>query len=86
MDYYFITPAEGYLPKGHRKYGIVRHKGSNISIEFSDNLLTTADLKPYFEHCNTPAKAWNFGCTKAQLLKNPNIIKFTPDSHPEYFI
>lgn len=85
METFFITLP--VIPNNHAKYSRVDRCAEGVSFQFFDSLSNIpGDEYLVFEHPNSRANAWNTGLTKAQLLKHPDLIKFTEYSHPEYFI
>ena len=79
MNSFIATPKQ--LPFKHARYFI--YSSTDHTFTFSDDLFSSTDsdvTSPTFT-------VWNLGkFTLKQILSHPDILIYTPQSHPEYFL
>ncbi len=82
MSLIFITPK--VLPSGHSRYGLVDLASETFAFNSDINQLMSTPRSP-FRHLQG---AWELGdsLTMSDLINHPDVITFTRDSHPEYFL
>lgn len=82
----YVTMPPDKLPINHCKFGkLIVQNNKVTSYSFDDTININEDI--FF---NKLTHFWNYafkdGVTLEQLEKEEDIIIFTKDSHPEYFI
>lgn len=69
------------------KYGKFVKTGSTYTFEFSNELCSLVSKTSLDWRNRTTISAWRLGEMPIDdLLRHPELITFTPDSNPEYFI
>ena len=79
MDSFIATPK--HLLRGHARYFI--YSSTDHTFTFSDDLFSSTDA----DITGPTFTVWNLGkFTLKQILSHPDILIYTPQSHPELFI
>jgi hypothetical protein len=79
LVYLTVHPA----PASHVPYLLVDTDKATMAPSNCVHTLNTSNMIPILDI----EYYWNLGCkTLDELLAHPNVIQFTEDSHPEYFI
>ena len=82
MNLIFITPK--VLPSGHSRYGLIDLDAETFTFDDDLNQIIYEPRQPFEEFTG----AWDFDLdsTLSELISHPDVITFTRDSHPEYFL
>lgn len=84
MTTYIYNPK---APPDHCKYGKFIKTGNTYMFGFGNDLYTLMNTTCLANKNGTIVHAWRLGeMLIDDLLRHPELITFTPDSHPEYFI
>jgi pantoate kinase len=71
------------IPADHIPYLLVDTDGAKMSGSHDIHSLNTSDMTTM----SAIEQYWDLGCkTLDEFLAHPNVIQFTEDSHPEYFV
>jgi hypothetical protein len=71
------------VPDDHIPYLLVDTDGNKACSSWDVHYLDRSDMNLI----GNIASYWGLGCkTLDELLAHPNVIQFTKDSHPEYFV
>ena len=80
MNSFIATPK--HLPRGHTRYFI--YSSTDHTFTFSDDLFSSADSDI---NGRTFTIWWNLGkLTLEEICAHPDILIYTPQSHPELFL
>ena len=84
---YYITLKSQVFPKGHYKYGKIKIENNQIvGYLFDNNLerLNKANSKSFYT--GIPTDMWELRINQSNILNDSNILIFTKETHPEFFI